>query len=155
LEDVPWFGGSLAFEPGKENERFMLTHNELRAWLKERGLSYVCISSPEEYPLVPWGQCLAYGRTVRGTSHVVVWDAVAKKMLHDPHPDGTGLEFLDGWYCFTVVDPDRFYSFVMMLHARAFYRTVALTHPIPNSAVPDELRAFVQEVARRQKETLG
>jgi hypothetical protein len=127
LEEVPFFGGQYAFED--PDGRWALAQDrDFREWLKARGLAFQTIALNDEglaRPVMPWGTCIAWGKTQRGTMHAVVWDAgphwtddehnppEAKygRMLHDPHPDGTGLAEVEGWYCFVVRDP--------AVHARA------------------------------------
>lgn len=96
LEDVPHFVGMA--------EDVWWT--EFWKWLGERNieLHYERIASPGGWlPLnVPY---LLTGPSPRGEfSHVVV--ARDHEVIHDPHPDGTGLA--DGWrgaYYFLVRDP--------------------------------------------------
>lgn len=129
-EEVPFFGGALAFD---EHEREMggfgaLQEREFRNWLRARGLEAVQLHrflGDKEYDLsvAPWGLCIAHGPTERGTYHSVVWDAGywdyphppeagppwpwRGRMVHDPHPSGVGLTRVDSWTCFAVMDPRR------------------------------------------------
>jgi hypothetical protein len=68
------------------------TQQRLRAvrWLRAYGVTCV--------PLLPWDTCceefirgclcIGEGQSARGLGHAVVW---CDGLIHDPHPDGTGL----------------------------------------------------------------
>lgn len=47
---------------------------------------------------------LATGRSPRGLLHTVLWTP-AGGLLHDPHPEGGGIELLDGFWTLRRVDP--------------------------------------------------
>lgn len=59
----------------------------LRMWVEDQGADLLLWKSdePQDVPL------LAFGKSPRGDfRHAVVWQA--GRMIHDPHPDGTGLD---------------------------------------------------------------
>lgn len=108
LEEVPFFGGQYAFDDeARANGLYGIQQDrDLDAWLAERGIERRTLF---DYPgsAKPWGLCLAYGETIRGTYHAVVWDAAKGEMAHDPHPSGAGLVKPDEFVCFVVVDPAK------------------------------------------------
>lgn len=70
----------------------------LADWLDVRGLTPVYVPHSD---VMPWGvPYLAIGDSPRGDySHVVI--EVENELVHDPHPDGTGLrDFRKGIYLF-------------------------------------------------------
>ena len=79
LEQVPEFPGNTWF-------------NDLYLWLLDQGYR-LCESDSE---LLQHGNAVAVGQGPRGWRHAVVW--YDGRMLHDPHPDNTGLQ----------KDPDQF-----------------------------------------------
>lgn len=59
----------------------------LRMWVEDQGAELLLwkADEPQDVPL------LAFGKSPRGDfRHAVVWQA--GHMIHDPHPDGTGLD---------------------------------------------------------------
>lgn len=63
-------------------------------FLHARGLDYECRYVLRDEP--PDGYAIGYGTSPRGIKHAVV--TYGWRMVHDPHPDGTGLSSLDGWW---------------------------------------------------------
>ena len=63
----------------------------------------------EVIPVNPhhWGEpVLAFGQSLRGLRHCVVW--LDGGMLHDPHPDGTGLVSVESeFWAITPTDPQE------------------------------------------------
>jgi hypothetical protein len=129
LDEVPFFGGALAFDQeAREGAAYgLLQRRELTAWLRKLGLAHTDITAKEDGTPArewPWGICIANGPTERGTYHAVVWDAEGHhtdtgwprwvperrefsfgRMVHDPHPSGAGLLRVESWTCFVVRDP--------------------------------------------------
>lgn len=64
---------------------------ELNAWLERINLFYMEVSLPETYWLGMkyWGYHTICGESSRGLLHAVV--GFQGKMVHDPHPDKSGL----------------------------------------------------------------
>lgn len=116
VEDVPFFGMRPGISP--VDRRAVDVLYDLHFWLKERGLAFIEVYADEhgKPQRAIWGLCIAFGMTARGTHHAVVWDAGhwldagsggIGRMVHDPHPDGTGLTQIEGWRCLIVRDPAR------------------------------------------------
>lgn len=64
-------------------------YEESQEWLMERGLGFVMFpTDPTEAPAFKDLVCIAAGKSPRGHNHAVIWHK--GKVLHDPHPDGTG-----------------------------------------------------------------
>lgn len=113
LHKVPFFGGSLKFDDAAraDGRASALLETELEEWLAERGLGRMWVS---EFPeRMPRGICLAAGPTERITYHVVVWDSTPLpdapygRMIHDPHPSGTGVFKVMEWMFFIVRDASK------------------------------------------------
>lgn len=72
---------------------------EFRKWSRESGYGIVNVY-PQSLP--PSGYSLAVGLSPRHsyiyTHHCVV--TLNGEIVHDPHPDGTGLENIDRYWCF-------------------------------------------------------
>ena len=70
---------------------------EFNAWLGSRfGLFIVSITREQVPYLDQRGYYIQYGNSPRGFPHVVI--AKDGEMVHDPHPDGTGLVKVEGEY---------------------------------------------------------
>jgi hypothetical protein len=52
----------------------------------------------EGYALLP--HCIVRGTTERGTHHACVGDTVTGEVVHDPHPDRSGLTFVNSRFYF-------------------------------------------------------
>lgn len=75
--------------------------DELQAWLGRRGLTLVCVPPDADWRgwLVQYGGYhLIGGKSPRGLLHSVVGYKGA--MVHDPPPDGTGLETVEDFWIF-------------------------------------------------------
>lgn len=108
LEDVPDFvyarwpeekaGKGLEFEDGD-----VLVNpfwwQDFTAWAAARNLEVLCIFGRICKMVIPTGTFLAGGMSLRGTLHTVIYRG--DTMLHDPHPDGTGLVSVED-YCWLV-----------------------------------------------------
>jgi len=58
----------------------------------------------------PGTYCIVSGISPRGLGHVVVGqvkDDYSIEMVHDPHPDGTGLRKITNYYFFVCKDPSK------------------------------------------------
>ena len=63
----------------------------VRDWLYPRGFGLITIAIPDlEWLSSVEGYLIVYGQSPRGLSHATVWRD--GKMVHDPHPDGGGIE---------------------------------------------------------------
>lgn len=99
LADVPNFAAL-------PQDEWFLT---LEAWLRDRGLGLVVWGTDVRAPyLDPHGgdALLAHGKSPRGDwQHTVVVDA-AGDLLHDPHPDRTGVEAVEAVWLIYRRAPD-------------------------------------------------
>jgi hypothetical protein len=76
----------------------------LQTWLVDRGLVAVRVAAGPEavYPM-PKVHCILTGPSPRnpvGHAVVGIWDGERTIMVHDPHPDGTGLAGPPEWVTF-------------------------------------------------------
>lgn len=130
LERVPFFGEAAIKDikdrdhmTDEEKSRAALQQaDDFSAWLKECGLDVEYISDPDwalergaKVARMPWGLCIGDGKSPRGPwAHATVWDAgdgKDRKMVHDPHKSGAGLEGRPYIFtCFLLVDPAKFVS---------------------------------------------
>ncbi len=78
---------------------------DTQAWLKERGLRMVWGDSLIVPHIVPLGWHLKAGPGPRGEEHVVL--GAGDVIVHDPHPDGTGLVKTTEFYWIVEDDPGR------------------------------------------------
>lgn len=88
LEDVPNF-----YDAGPDDSDW---YNALRDWLRGKGWGFVSISFGEGLSVNRMeGWQMVWGKSPRGDHlHQTVWHR--GKMVHDPHPDGTGLLTIEG-----------------------------------------------------------
>lgn len=116
---VPNFGyGAIEKGHGPSSDEYtLLQTNEREKWFLDRGMGPLLIIVNDDglpRPVSPWGICIAIGPGGRGYGHAVIWDAdwwsrdqssTYGKLIHDPHPEGNGLEKVEGWVCFALIDP--------------------------------------------------
>jgi hypothetical protein len=77
---------------------------EWQAWLRQYNLQILVFEHGGEW--IPTGYSILCGKSPRGDwRHAVVCFDGA--MVHDPHPDRTGVESRLEWTVFTVVDPSK------------------------------------------------
>lgn len=69
---------------------------DTQAWLKERDLIMVWVDSRIVPHVLPLGWHLKGGPSPRGEDHVVV--GAGDVIVHDPHPDATGLLSITEYY---------------------------------------------------------
>lgn len=67
--------------------------DDLRQWLRGRGMEL--LPQPAAAP-IPNGYYFWVGKGPRGLDHIVV--AHGTEMVHDPHPDGTGLVIIEAYW---------------------------------------------------------
>lgn len=76
-------------------------------WLAERGLHAIEMTVADQEAWIeaskPCGWCILSGPAPRGLAHSVV--ARDGRMVHDPHPSGTGLEMVKQAMFFVALDP--------------------------------------------------
>lgn len=76
----------------------------MQAWLGARGLFAVrCPADPERIYPTPRVHCILTGPSPRNpVAHAVIgeWAGVETRIVHDPHPDGTGLAGPAEWVIF-------------------------------------------------------
>lgn len=98
LEDVPHFveiGEHLGDDDGSGTHHWW---HVTREWLRRVFNLDICNIGVESWPQVradvlqsDWRWALAAGKSPRDTNHIVVWDAVADELAHDPSPHGGGI----------------------------------------------------------------
>jgi hypothetical protein len=74
--------------------------SDAKEWLAERGLSLVYFDGDATDATM-----IAYGKTVRGTRHAVLWRNGA--LLHDPHPSDAGLIAAEELCAIAISDMSR------------------------------------------------
>ncbi len=80
----------------EDTQAQLARYHEVRAWLRENlGLDMMMFQPPLNEWL-PRGLCIASGESPRfpGLLHSVVWQLDGNgpgRLVHDPHPDGTGI----------------------------------------------------------------
>jgi len=91
IDDVP--------EPDERNWL-----NECNDWLAQFGLALHWLEYNDLF--IPRGYSILSGDSPRGSCHHSV---VAKdgELIHDPHPDRTGLKDLSDWLIFITLDPSK------------------------------------------------
>lgn len=98
LDEVPDFNKQTKDQP---EMRFKAFWEIVCAWFLQRGF---VLTENAEVP--KQGLWLAMGLSPRGHNHLVVFDAT-DDILHDPHPDRTGLVGLRSeWQFFGIVPTD-------------------------------------------------
>lgn len=97
---------SLDAVPNPQGENGEWWH-EWIAFLKPYNLQLLCFPDGGEW--IPRGYSILAGKSPRGDwNHAVVcYDG---EMVHDPHPDSTGVESKVDWTVFTVLDPSKVLS---------------------------------------------
>lgn len=71
-------------------------------WANTLGLQLICFDGEYHFE----GYYFLAGKSPRGDfNHIVVYEN--GQMVHDPHPDGTGIESVDNTYIFLPHDPAR------------------------------------------------
>ena len=101
LEMVPHF-----FHDGCDPDTF---HQRINDWLRPMNLGYLPIGycGPEFFQalgLRGW-HTEAYGPAVRGVQHACA--SLDGVVTHDPHPSKTGLQAIEGFGVFVVLDPSK------------------------------------------------
>lgn len=85
--------------------------DQMNAWLAERGLRakwWLPNTSPEDWPDPPFnGYTAVYGPSPRGggISHIVI--SHRGRIVHDPHPDRTGIEATNGAWWLVPSEPSQ------------------------------------------------
>lgn len=92
IDEVPYFMS----DPETWWERFL-------DWLRPRGYYALCV--PYSTSWWPNGYHIIGGRSPRDTSHAVV--GLGEKIVHDPHPDRTGLVKREDVTLLVPIDPGR------------------------------------------------
>ena len=83
----------------RDKGKWLLQYND---WLLNYGLTLIPLTYGS---WVPKGYSILGGRSARGLDHAVVaWNG---KMIHDPHPDKTGLETFTDWLVFSIIHPNK------------------------------------------------
>ncbi len=85
IEDVPHFAER------RQSDWF----DRMNDWLRDRGYWVLHINGWSD-DFTPYGYSIACGTSRRGIRHSCV--ALDGKLIHDPHPDQTGLAELDSYY---------------------------------------------------------
>lgn len=105
IQEIPNF-----IEAGPDAEDFW---SAARAWLRERGWGILPINLGTGFgPECLHGYQMVWGTSPRGRTHATIWkDGV---MVHDPHPDQSGLSTVEGADLLYPLDAGA-----MMLRAKA------------------------------------
>lgn len=94
LDDVPNF---------HENQNDFGWLDRLNEWVARYGLSAICVDATNDFRIDD-AYVILSGKSPRGKFlHAVVWKD--GKIIHDPHPDNTGLETWSDFIVFVVRDP--------------------------------------------------
>lgn len=99
ISEVPNFT-----ECGESPEEFWAA---AKAWLFERGWGLVGIALNEEFgPEQLDGYLIVVGKSARGLDHATLWHQ--GQMIHDPHPDRSGILKPEACDLLYPLDPSRF-----------------------------------------------
>lgn len=74
---------------------------QLCEWSRSQGFVPLMVKAPFGFGF----SCIASGISKRGLLHAVVWEK--GKMIHDPHPDNTGIEGVNEFLVFVPTDYGR------------------------------------------------
>lgn len=95
IEEVPNFHDAAESDAG--------WWAELRKWLRNKGYGVLSVSLSEDALPCMDGYLIVCGQSTRDRSHATIWKKGS--MVHDPHPDGTGLAAVDSVDLLYPLDP--------------------------------------------------